>query len=351
MDSESKITARYLRILSYSVLAFTLAFLINNVLTVWVDWPGVKKIFSHYELFGFKQKALQGSELNYGYLQIGIYLICIAGVILYVFKTYSQTLEHDSEILSKFSAYLVRSSFWAVFLVGVADFIISFMVVERLWEAIFSPEVKAFMVKAPERITFIHFPIILGSFIIGYFTKSVGFIWLAVLVVLSEFVIVLSRFIFSYEQAFQGDLVRFWYAALYLFASAYALIHEGHVRVDVLYSSFSERKKAWTNTIGSALLGVPLCLIVIFYGLNGKASIINGPVVAFEVTQQGSNGLYLLYLMAVYLAVFAVTMLLQFTSYFMSSSHKLLQDEEEMNISNVNKANDVSIENIESSSK
>ncbi len=348
MDSESKITARYLRILSYSVLAFTLAFLINNVLTVWVDWPGVKKIFSHYELFGFKQKALQGSELNYGYLQIGIYLICLAGVILYVFKTYSQTLEHDSEILSKFSAYLVRSSFWAVFLVGVADFIISFMVVERLWEAIFSPEVKAFMVKAPERITFIHFPIILGSFIIGYFTKSVGFIWLAVLVVLSEFVIVLSRFIFSYEQAFQGDLVRFWYAALYLFASAYALIHEGHVRVDVLYSSFSERKKAWTNSIGSALLGVPLCLIVIFYGLNGKASIINGPVVAFEVTQQGSNGLYLLYLMAVYLGVFAVTMLLQFTSYFMSSSHKLLQNDEEVNISKVDKTNKVSIENMES---
>ncbi len=348
MDSESKITAHYLRILSYSVLAFTLAFLINNILTVWVDWPGVKKIFSHYELFGFKQKGLQGSELNYGYLQIGIYLICIAGVILYVFKTYSQTLEHDSEILSKFSAYLVRSSFWAVFLVGVADFIISFMVVERLWEAIFSPEVKAFMVKAPERITFIHFPIILGSFIIGYFTKSVGFIWLAVLVVLSEFVIVLSRFIFSYEQAFQGDLVRFWYAALYLFASAYALIHEGHVRVDVLYSSFSERKKAWTNSIGSALLGVPLCLIVIFYGLNGKASIINGPVVAFEVTQQGSNGLYLLYLMAVYLGVFAVTMLLQFTSYFMSSSHKLLQNDEEVNISKVDKTNKVSIENMES---
>ena len=198
------------------------------------------------------------------------------------------------------------------------------MVVERLWEAIFSPEVKAFMVKAPERITYIHFPIILVSFIIGYFTKSVGFIWLAVLVVLSEFVIVLSRFVFSYEQAFQGDLVRFWYAALYLFASAYALIHEGHVRVDVLYSSFSEKKKAWTNMVGSALLGVPLCLIVLFLGLNGKASIINGPVVAFEVTQQGSNGLYLLYLMAVYLAVFAVTMLLQFTSYFMSSSHKII---------------------------
>jgi hypothetical protein len=33
--------------------------------------------------------------------------------------------------------------------------------------------------------------------------------------------------------------------------------------------------------------------------------------------------------MAVYLAVFAVTMLLQFTSYFMSSSHKLIQNKVE----------------------
>jgi len=60
-------------------------------------------------------------------------------------------------------------------------------------------------------------------------------------------------------------------------------------------------------------------------GMVNKASIINGPVLSFEITQQGSNGLYLLYLMAIYLAVFAVTMLTQFTSYFMSSSHKLLK--------------------------
>jgi|TARA_A100001015_G_scaffold96317_1_gene107025 TRAP-type mannitol/chloroaromatic compound transport system permease small subunit len=348
MDAKNKSIHLYLRILSYSVIAFTLAFLLNNLLTVWAEWPGVRKIFSHHELFGHKQKLLEGSDLNYGYMQIGLYLICIGLLISYVFKTYTQTLETDSEILSKFSAYIVRSSFWAVFLVGLADFIISFMVVERLWETIFSPEVKAFMVKAPERITFIHFPIIAVSFVIGYFTKSVGFIWLAVLVVLSEFFIVLSRFIFSYEQAFQGDLVRFWYAALYLFASAYALIHEGHVRVDVLYSTFSERKKAWTNAIGSAVLGVPLCLIVIFLGLNGKASIINGPVVAFEVTQQGSNGLYLLYLMAVYLAVFAITMLLQFTSFFMNSSYKLLMNENESSISNISNTNEVQTKNMES---
>ena len=316
-----------IRIFSYSILAITFVFLINNVLTVWFDWPGIKQLYSNYGLFGFKKlsKPLEGSILTFAFIQLFFYLVSLVMVIFYVFKSINQTLESDAEILTKFTAYIIRSSFWAVLIVGAADFLVSFMVVEKLIEPIFNEEIKYKLVNPNFRITFIHFPLILISFVIGYFTRTVGFIWLAVLVVGSEFSIVLSRFIFEYEQAFQGDLVRFWYSALYLFASAYALMHEGHVRVDVLYTGFSERKKAWTNSIGSLVLGIPLCLIVIFLGMVNKASIINGPVLSFEITQQGSNGLYLLYLMAIYLAVFAVSMLTQFTSYFMSSSHKLLK--------------------------
>ena len=317
-----------IRIFSYSILAITFVFLINNVLTVWFEWPGVKKLFSHYGLFGFKKlnNPLVGSLLTTAYIQLFLYFALTFLAIIYVIKSIKQTLETDSKILTKFTAYIIRSSFWAVLIVGIADLIVSFMVVEKLVEPIFGETLKIKLVIPAFRITFVHFPLILISFVIGYFTKSVGFIWLAVLVVASEFFIVISRFIFEYEQAFQGDLVRFWYSALYLFASAYALMHEGHVRVDVLYTGFSERKKAWTNSIGSLLFGIPLCLIVLFLGMGGKASIINGPVISFEITQQGSNGLYLLYLMAVYLAVFAVSMLTQFTSYFMSSSYKLLKN-------------------------
>ena len=317
-----------IRIFSYSILATTFVFLFNNVLTVWFDWPGVKNLFSHYGLFGFKKlsKPLSDSVLNFAFLQLFFYLISILLAIFYVNRSIKQTLTADSKILDKFTAYIIRSSFWAVLIVGLADLLISFLVVEKLVEPLFGEYLKIKLVVPAFRITFVHFPLILISFIVGYFTKSVGFIWLAVLVVGSEFFIVLSRFIFEYEQAFQGDLVRFWYSALYLFASAYALIHEGHVRVDVLYTGFSERKKAWTNSIGSLILGIPLCLIVLFLGMGGKASIINGPVISFEITQQGSNGLYLLYLMAIYLAVFAVSMLIQFTSYFMSSSDKLLKN-------------------------
>ena len=316
-----------IRIFSFSILAITFVFLINNVLTIWFDWPGIKQLFSQYGLFGFKKlsKPLEESVLTFAFIQLFFYFVSIGIVIFYVFKSINQTLESDAEILTKFTAYIIRSSFWAVLIVGAADFLVSFMVVEKLVEPILGEFLKVKLVIPGFRITFVHFPLILISFVIGYFTRTVGFIWLAVLVVGSEFTIVLSRFIFEYEQAFQGDLVRFWYSALYLFASAYALMHEGHVRVDVLYTGFSERKKAWTNSIGSLVLGIPLCLIVIFLGMVNKASIINGPVISFEITQQGSNGLYLLYLMAIYLAVFAVSMLTQFTSYFMSSSHKLLK--------------------------
>ena len=62
-----------IRIFSYSILALTLVFLINNVLTVWFEWPGVKKLFAHYELFGFKKlnKPLEELAINLSYTQIG----------------------------------------------------------------------------------------------------------------------------------------------------------------------------------------------------------------------------------------------------------------------------------------
>ncbi|GIT27404.1 MAG: hypothetical protein CM1200mP41_34480 [Gammaproteobacteria bacterium] len=117
----------------------------------------------------------------------------------------------------------------------------------------------------------------------------------SVLVVLSQFAIVITRFIFSYEQAFMGDLVRFWYAALFLFGSAYALITEGHVRVDVLYAHFSARGKAWANGVGH-LDGPSLCWVILTTGMWGKGSSLNNPLLSFEISQQG-YGMYVKYFM------------------------------------------------------
>jgi TRAP-type mannitol/chloroaromatic compound transport system permease small subunit len=129
---------------------------------------------------------------------------------------------------------------------------------------------------------------------------------------------VITRFIFSYEQAFMGDLVRFWYAALFLFASAYTLIEEGHVRVDVFYSGFDARKRGWVNALGSLVLGLSFCWVILVMGMSGKSDVINSPILAWETTQTGF-GMYVKYLMAGFLAIFALSMMIQFVSYMMDA--------------------------------
>ena len=77
-----------IRIFSYSILAITFVFLVNNILTVWFDWPGVKQLFSQYGLFGFKKlnNPLEGSSLTYAFIQLFFYLVSLFLVFFYVLK-------------------------------------------------------------------------------------------------------------------------------------------------------------------------------------------------------------------------------------------------------------------------
>ena len=163
-----------IRVFSYSIIAITFAFLINNILTCWYDWPGIKKFYSNYELFGFKKlnKPLESSVLILCYLQLFFYVVSIALAVFYISKTREQNLNKDSEILASLSAYIIRSAFWAVFILGVVDIIISFLAVERLLEVIFNEKIKYNLISAEFRISYIHFPLIIVSMIIGYFTRT-----------------------------------------------------------------------------------------------------------------------------------------------------------------------------------
>ena len=52
---------------------------------------------------------------------------------------------------------------------------------------------------------------------------------------------------------------------------------------------------------------------------NGKQAIINSPILNFEITQTVSVGMFIKYQMAAFLGVFAITMLVQFISYYFTS--------------------------------
>ncbi len=299
-------------------------YLLNNYLVYWQDMPGTYGLVLHYGWFGLEVSELAEGKVGLGWLQLIFYLAVIVASIGYVTKTTSRRLEEDSIRFARISAYIVRLSFWAVFLIGVVDMIISLLRIENLLEHIIGDSLTQQLGRSIFRGTWVHYPLVFISMIIAYRWRDISFTWLALMCVLAEFLIVISRFVFSYEQAYMGDLVRFWYAALFLFASAHTLVEEGHVRVDVLYAGFRRRRKATYDAIGCLILGMPICWVILMQGMGGRGNSINSPLLSFEVSQSG-YGMYVKYIMAAFLIVFAVTMLIQFVSYLLYNVGQVLE--------------------------
>ena len=310
----------WLRASSWGMVALVLLFLLNNFLIFWWDWPGVLALSAHQGWFGLNplSKPLIDEAIILGWIQVAIVFVGLGAAVVYPWLTRNAGLRTEAVRLTALVTYLVRALFWAILLVGIVDAVISFLRVEDLLIFLVGEQMTLDLGRTSYRGTYVHYPLVLLGFFIALFVRGLGFTWLALLIVVAEFSIVITRFIFSYEQAFMGDLVRFWYAALFLFASAYALITEGHVRVDVLYTHFSARGKAWANGIGSILMGLPLCWVILTTGMWGRGSSLNSPLLSFEVSQQG-YGMYVKYLMVGFLVTFAVTMAIQFLSYFLES--------------------------------
>ena len=299
--SRSDTTAR---LFSWLMLAYLVVYLLNNTLVHALRWPGVRAAFDS----PFDWRA---------WVQIALYLAAAVLVFQFV-RNKPRSLRADAATITAINTYLIRSLFWAVLFIGLADMAISFVRVEGFLPSLVNEQLAKDLARSHYRGPAVHLPLLLLGFIVGAFTKTLGFHWFALLIVIAELAIVITRFIFSYEQAFMGDLVRFWYAALFLFASAYTLLYEGHVRVDIFYAGMKQRSKGFVNAFGALAFGATLCWTIIIIGFSGKSSIIYGPLANFEVSQSGF-GMYTKSLMAGFLGVFAITMLLQFTAQFLES--------------------------------
>ncbi|WP_288925971.1 TRAP transporter small permease subunit [uncultured Maritimibacter sp.] len=290
------------RLFGWITLGVLAAFLINNVLVVYFGFPGTA--------------ALGGEGAGLAWVQAALYLIGVAIAAVFVLSTQDRAIRWDAHRVHMFNVYLIRALFWSVFLVGIADATIAFMRTEDMIEPILGTDISRQFARANWVGPWVHGPLIVVGFILALFTRTLGFVWLSLLIVAAELLIVISRFVFSYEQALMGDLVRYWYAALFLFASAYTLFDEGHVRVDILYAGFGRTKKGFANAFGTILLGMSTVWVILAIGFGGKQSIINAPLTSFEVSQAGPFGMFVKYQMAAFIGLFGITMLIQFVSYF-----------------------------------
>jgi TRAP-type mannitol/chloroaromatic compound transport system permease small subunit len=315
------------RAFGYLMITAMFLYLINNYLVYWLDMPGSYNLFLHYGVFGLEGDTLDAAQLGQARMQIAVYLAALVGSVVYVIKTSERSLEQDSVRFARLSAYIIRFAFWSVTLVGFIDMLISFLRVEGLLEFFAGEWLTSQLGRPIFRGTYVHYPLLLISLVLAARLRKISFAWLALYCVLAEFLIVITRFVFSYEQAYMGDVVRFWYAALFLFASAHTLVEEGHVRVDVLYTGFKRRKKALLDSFGCFLLGIPICWVILMHGMGGRGNSINSPLLSFEVSQSG-YGMYVKYLMAGFLIIFSVSMMIQFVSFLLYNIAQLCDRDE-----------------------
>lgn len=291
------LSPKLVRVFGWANLFLMFAFLANVIATFWIGLPGA----------GVSNGVL-------GMVQLALYPLAIIFAFFWVQRDADATLRGESMRVSDMNTFFIRACFWIVLIVGLVDAFISFMRVEDLLHQVVGEDLSKNIGRSRFRGPYVHFPLVILGILIATRTRTLGFHWLALLIVAAELLIVILRFVFSYEQAFMADLVRYWYGALFLFSSAYTLLEEGHVRVDIFYAGMRDRTKGYVNTFGTVLLGMGLCWTILYLGMGQKTSIITSPILNFETTQSGF-GMYVKYMMAGFLGIFAISMMIQFVSY------------------------------------
>ena len=86
--------------------------------------------------------------------------------------------------------------------------------------------------------------------------------WLTVLMVVNVFTVVVLRYTFSIGWIWMQELYVWTHAVIFLLGAGYTLLHEGHVRIDVIYRDASVRYKAIVNILGCIFLATPLLILL-----------------------------------------------------------------------------------------
>lgn len=126
---------------------------------------------------------------------------------------------------------------------------------------------------------------------------------LPLLLILVQFALVLSVYVFSAGNIQLQESLQYINAMMFLGGAGYTALKDEHVRVDLFYSKFTERGKAWVNFLGTLLLLVPFLILFWDSTLPYVAD-----SWAIKEASAESSGLPFIYLLKSTLILFAVTM-------------------------------------------
>jgi TRAP-type mannitol/chloroaromatic compound transport system permease small subunit len=89
-----------------------------------------------------------------------------------------------------------------------------------------------------------------------------------ILLLVNVFVDVVMRYAFNDVSIGMQELEWHLFSCMFLLGIPYAIQGNTHVRVDIFYDLWSDRKKAWVNLIGALVFILPFISIVAYYSFD-----------------------------------------------------------------------------------
>lgn len=142
--------------------------------------------------------------------------------------------------------------------------------------------------------------------------------WLALVMVLTTFVVVILRYLFDTGSIALQESVTYMHAVLFLVGASWTLQQDAHVRVDIFYTRCSKQRRALIDLLGSLLLLFPLMSFIAYvswdYVLNSWD--------VLEASRE-AGGLPGVYLLKSFILVMSALLVIQAIAVCLRSIHNL----------------------------
>ncbi|WP_027256844.1 TRAP transporter small permease subunit [Leisingera aquimarina] len=130
--------------------------------------------------------------------------------------------------------------------------------------------------------------------------------WLALIMVLTQFAIVVGRYVFGVNSIAAQESVLYMHATLFMLAAGYTLLVDKHVRVDVFYAGLSPRSQRHIDIFGHLFLLLPSMAALLYWSwpsVRNSWAIFEGPIAV--------GGIEAVFLLKSLIPAFCVLVMLQ----------------------------------------
>ena len=133
--------------------------------------------------------------------------------------------------------------------------------------------------------------------------------WLALIMVLVQFSIVIGRYVFGVNSIAAQESVLYMHAILFMLAAGFTLLVDKHVRVDVFYAKATPKRQDQIDIFGHIFLLIPSMIALLYWSwpsVRNSWKILEGPI--------SVGGIEAVFLLKSLIPAFCVLVLLQSVS-------------------------------------